>query len=121
MDVRVTNPVVRWLILAGILVVTGLLGLAAARHELAEHWAGSANPDNWLRAAEEEPTNPENWYRLGRYRELDLEHADLPLAISYYRRAVAIDPASPYDWTDLANTYDTSGDLVQAERSFRAA
>jgi hypothetical protein len=38
------------------------------RHAVAEHWANSANPDQWLRAARWEPRNAENWYRLGRYR-----------------------------------------------------
>src|ERR1700722_14129033 len=65
-------------------------------HAVAAHYGTSANPDDWSRAARIEPANAENWYRLGRYRQLDFDHADIPLAISYYRRAVQLDPRSPY-------------------------
>lgn len=92
-----------------------------ARHALAQHWAGSSNPDQWLRAAQLEPSNAENWERLGRYRQFDFEHANLPLAITYYQRAAAIDPKSAFYWMDLASVYETSGKLSQAEQAFRTA
>jgi tetratricopeptide (TPR) repeat protein len=121
MNARVTNPAVRWLVFAVVGLISGVLGLLATRHSIAAHWANSSNPDRWLRAAEIEPSNAENWYRLGRYRQLDFEHADLPLAISYYQRAVAIDPGSASYWMDLAEAYEMAGSLGQAEQAFRTA
>jgi hypothetical protein len=121
MNDRVTNSTACWLVLAGVVVASGFLGLAAARHALAEHWAASSDAGQWLRAAQLEPANPENWYRLGRYRQLDFEHADLPLAISYYQRATALEPASALYWMDLAGAYETNGNAAQAEQAFRTA
>ena len=63
---------------------------AGGKHALASHYALSSDPDNWERAARIEPDNPETWYRLGRYRQLDFDHADVPLSITYYRRAIKL-------------------------------
>ena len=63
----------------------------------------------------------ENWYRLGRYRQLDFEHADIPLAISYYRRAVQLNPRSAYYKLDLASALEMSGNTAEADKYFRAA
>jgi len=103
------------------LTVSGLLTFLGCRHAVAEHWANSANPDQWLHAARWEPANPENWYRLGRYRQLDFENADMPQAIAYYRRATTIDPKPARYWLDLAEAYETAGSTAQAEDAFRKA
>ena len=116
-----SNPLLRWLLLTGILLFSAILGLTGARHAIVEHWADSSNPDLWLRAAAWEPANAENWYRLGRYRQLDFEGTDLPLAISYYQRALAIDPGAAAYWMDLAEAYEISGNVAQAEEAFRKA
>ena len=115
------NRLSRWLVLGGSLVVSLGLSYGGARHAIAANWAASSNPDLWLRAANLEPSNPENWYRLGRYRQLDFDHEDLPLAISYYKRAVAIEPVASRYWADLAFAYESSGDAVQAEEAYRTA
>jgi hypothetical protein len=111
----------RWLIFAGVAFAAGTLAFAAVRHELAAHWAASSNPEIWLRAAESEPSNANLWYRLGRYRQLDFERADLPLAISYYQRSTSINPSSPFYWLDLAGAYETAGNISQADHAFRRA
>ena len=121
MVVRKTSPALRWLIFAGIVIFSAGLAFAGARHAIAEHWAASSNPNQWLRAAELEPSNADNWYRLGRYRYLDSGNQDLPLATSYYKRAAAIDPGSAAYWSDLADTYETVGDITQAEQAHRRA
>ena len=115
------NPRWRWLIFAAIAFASGSLAFSAARHEFAAHWAASSNPEMWLRAAETEPLNEDLWYRLGRYRQLDFQHADVSLAISYYQRATSIDPGSSFYWMDLAGAYETAGSLSQAEQAFRKA
>lgn len=115
------KPLWRWLIFAGILFAAGDLAFLATRHELAAHRAASSNPEMWLRAAKGEPSNGDLWHQLGRYRQLDLEHSDLPLAISYYERAISVNAGSSSYWLDLAGAYDTDGDLSQAEQAFRKA
>lgn len=118
---RVINPAVRGIVLVGVATATALLSFAAVRHGRAERWADSQNPDQWLRAAQLEPSNPENWYRLGRYRQLDFEHADLPLAITYYQRAVSLNPNAARYWMDLAGAYEMAGNLEKGEDALRTA
>jgi tetratricopeptide (TPR) repeat protein len=121
MSVQASNPALRRLVLLGIVAISGLLAFLGCRHAIAEHFAASQDPKQWLRAARWEPSNAENWYRLGRYRQLDFENADLPQAISYYRRATAVDPDPARYWLDLAEAYDTAGNTAQAEIAFRKA
>lgn len=111
----------RWIAVVIAVAVAAWLCYAGVKHGLASHYAASSDPDNWSRAAQIEPANGENWYRLGRYRQLDFEHADIPLAISYYRRAVQLNPRSPYYKLDLAGALEMSGNLGEADQYFRAA
>jgi len=94
---------------------------AGGKHALASYYASSSNAENWLRASRIEPDNPETWYRLGRYRQLDFDNADIPLAISYYQRAVSLNPRSPYYKLDLAGALEMQGNIEEADNSFRAA
>jgi tetratricopeptide (TPR) repeat protein len=94
---------------------------AGAKHELASHYALSKNPNDWERAARIEPDNPEIWYRLGRFRQLDFDNADIPLAITYYRRAIQLNPRSPYYKLDLAGALEMAGSNGEADSYFRAA
>ncbi len=91
------------------------------KHGIAGHYASSSSGNDWERAARIEPANPENWYRLGRYYQLDFEHADLPLAISYYRRAVQLNPRSAFYKLDLASALEMSGNIAGADQYFREA
>jgi tetratricopeptide (TPR) repeat protein len=115
------NPTWRWLLFATMAFVSSTLAFSAVRHELAVHWAASSDPEMWLRAAKSEPSNADLWYHLGRYRQLDFQHSDLPLAISYYQRATSINPDSSFYWMDFAETYEMAGSISQAEQAFRKA
>ncbi len=121
MNSRMSNSAVRWAVVAVVAAASGVLGYAGARNAIIQNWTASSNPDLWLRAAELEPSDADNWYRLGRYRQLDFEHGDLSLAISYYQRAIAINPASAPYWMDLADVYETLGNPGQVEQAFRTA
>src|SRR5665213_1880171 len=111
----------RWVIFAIIALASSALTVAVAKYAVADYWEQSSNPALWLRAAEIEPSNAGNWYRLGRYRQLDFENSDLPLAISYYERAVRIDPGASSVWLDLGSAYETAGDLARADQAYRKA
>jgi tetratricopeptide (TPR) repeat protein len=94
---------------------------AGGKHALASHYALSSIPENWERATRIEPDNPETWYRLGRFRQLDFDNADIPLAISYFRRAIQLNPISPYYKLDLAGALEMAGNNGEADNYFRAA
>ena len=121
MSTRAIKPIWRWLIFSGIFFAAASLVFLAAQHALAAYWAASSDPGTLLRAATREPQNAALWYQLGRYWQLNFEHADLPLAISYYRRATSINPRPASYWMDLAGAYETTGNTAQAEEAFRRA
>ncbi len=111
----------RWAFLLLSVFISGVIIVVGGKAALAEYRSNSSNPEDWLRAAELEPGNADYWYRLGRYRQLDFENADLPLAIFYYRRALAINPRSARCWMGLASAYEMQGDFVQARQAFESA
>jgi Tetratricopeptide repeat len=111
----------RWTAMVVAVAIAAWLCYAGVKHGVAEHYAASSNPNDWSRAARIEPANPANWYRLGRYRQLDFEHADIPLAISYYRRAVRLNPRSAFYKLDFASALEMSGNIAEADQYFREA
>jgi hypothetical protein len=117
----VSNPVGRWIATAVAIAAGAWMCYAGVIHGLAGHYAASLNADDWARASRVEPANPENWYRLGRYRQLDFDHSDIPLAISFYRRAVQLNPRSAFYKLDLASALEMSGDNAEADQYYRAA
>lgn len=121
MSERNANPAWRCAVLAVAIAAAIWLSYGGARHALASHYAASSNFEDWDRATRLEPGNPETWYQLGRFRQLDFDHADLPAAISDYQRAVRLNPRSPYYKLDLASAFEMSGDNGNADRYFRAA
>src|SRR5579863_9205526 len=121
MSEEIVNPIPRRGA-ALIAVVAALwLSYAGGKHALASHYAASSNFQDWERATRIEPDNPETWYRLGRFRQLDFDNEDLALAISYYQRAIQINPRSPYYKLDLASAEETAGNADEADRDFQAA
>ncbi len=115
------NPAGRWTVAAIAMVAAVWFCYAGAKHALASHYATSSNPKDWELAVRIEPRNAELWYRLGRYRQLDFDHADVPLAITYYRRAIQLNPRSPYYKLDLAGALEMAGKNDEADAYFRAA
>ena len=114
------NPARRWT--AAVIAIVAALWFcyAGGKHALASHYAVSSNPEDWERATRIEPDNPEIWYQLGRFRQLDFDNADLPLSISDYRRAIQLNPRSPYYKLDLAGALEMAGNNAEADSYFRA-
>ena len=111
----------RWLLVAGVLLVAGALCVEAGKHWLADHWAHSADPQDWVRAAELQPSNAGYWHRLGRSAEFNFEQKDFHPAILHYRRATELNPRSATYWLDLARAYETSGEADHARGAFERA
>jgi len=115
------NPARRWTVAVVATVAALWFCYAGGKHALASHYAASPDFRNWERATRIEPENAEIWYRLGRFRQLDFDNADNDLAISYYRRAVQLNPRSPYYKLDLASALETAGNDREADSNFQAA
>src|ERR1700728_4433441 len=115
------NSNVRWPAMVIAVAAAVWLCYAGVKHGIAGHFAASSDAADWSRGARIEPANPENWYRLGRYYQLDFEHADLPLAISDYRRAVQLNSRSAFYKLDLASALEMSGNIAEADQYFREA
>jgi tetratricopeptide (TPR) repeat protein len=115
------NPPARWAATVIATVAAVWFCYAGVKHAVASHFAGSSDPQDWERATRFEPDNAEIWYRLGRFRQLDFDSTDVPLAISYYRRAIQLNPRSPYYKLDLASALEMAGDNGEADSNFRAA
>ncbi len=62
MEFRFAYPAWRWLFLIATMLIAAAVGVASAKNWLAERWADSAQPENWLRAANLEPGNADYWY-----------------------------------------------------------
>jgi tetratricopeptide (TPR) repeat protein len=115
------NPARRWTAALIAIAAAAWFCYAGTKHALANHYIVSSNAEDWNRASRIEPDNPEIWYRLGRFRQLDFDNADLPLAISYYQRAIQLNPRSPYYKLDLAGALEMAGNNAEADSYFRAA
>ncbi len=115
------NPARRWTVAVTVIVAAAWFCCAGGKHALANHYAVSSDFKNWERASRIEPENAEIWYKLARFRQLDFDNADIPLAISYYRRAIQLNAASPYYKLDLAGALEMAGNMGEADTNFRAA
>jgi len=115
------NPARRWTAAFLAIAAAAWFCYAGTKHALANHYVVSSSPEDWNRASRIEPDNPEIWYRLGRFRQLDFDNADIPLAISYYQRAIQLNPRSPYYKLDLAGALEMAGKNAEADSYFRAA
>lgn len=110
----------RWVLFAAG-AIAALLIWQAGEIELANHLIqsqSSAKIEHGIRLL---PGNADAWDRLGRLRQWDLMDADPPAAINDYKRAVALEPTSPYYWMDLGSAFEDAGDFSSAREAFRHA
>ena len=121
MEARFSRPGVRWVFLAVVLAGAGALAYSGGKIAVANHDAARETPEALARAARLEPGNADHWYFLGRYWQLNFDQPDLPLAISYYQRALALDPRRAGIWMDLADAHEELGDTAQAREAFELA
>ena len=121
MSFRIANPSWRWIIASLTVVVFLVVAYAGSKSTYADHLESSSRPEDWVRASQMEPDNGAYWYKLGLYREWDIDNGDLNKAIEYLSRATAIDPRSATYLMALGGAYETAGQFAKARQSYLAA
>lgn len=111
----------RWVILCLAVAVSATMVYQAGKLSLAWYWESSGQPAKQIRAAELVPGNAEAWGRLGEAAQFNLNETNPSLAISYYLRAVRINPLSAPHWLGLANAYEATGDVSHAQEAYKNA
>jgi len=111
----------RWVILCLAAAVSATIVYQAGKLSLAWYWERSGQPAKQIRAAELVPGNAEAWERLGDATQYSLNETNPTLAISYYLRAVRINPLSASHWMALANAYEATGDVSRAHEAYENA
>jgi tetratricopeptide (TPR) repeat protein len=104
--------------LATVLLCAGILTFFSGKAYIAERWNASAKPGLWLQTVRLEPGNAEYWRHLGLYRQWDLSPGGIYEAQGDLQRATQIDPRSADLWMELADAYQSSGDLVRAQEAY---
>jgi tetratricopeptide (TPR) repeat protein len=121
MSFRIANPFWRWVILSLTVLLFLVVAYADSKSAYADQMESSPRPEDWLRAAQIEPDNGAYWYKLGLYREWDIDNGDLNKAIELLSRAAALDPRSAGYAMSLAGAYETAGQIQKARESYLAA
>lgn len=121
MSSRIANPSWRWIILSFAVVVFFMVAYASTKFAYADQLESSSHPEDWLRAAQIEPDNGAYWYKVGLYREWDIDNGDLNKAIEYLSRASALDPRSATYSMSLGGAYETADQPEKARQAYLAA
>ncbi|MFZ0462437.1 MAG: hypothetical protein WA758_03490 [Candidatus Acidiferrales bacterium] len=111
----------RWAILCLASALSLILIYQAGKLCLAWYWGASNDVSRQIRGANLVPGNAEAWDRLGQAVQWNFDSPDPNLAISFYMKAVAVDPRSADDWMNLANAYEAVGNVSQATSAFESA
>jgi tetratricopeptide (TPR) repeat protein len=87
---------------------------------LAWDWGRSGELAEQIRGANLEPGNADGWDRIGEAlsANFDTQPAD---TISFFERAVKVNPRSARDWMDLAQAEEADGNASQADAAYRRA
>ncbi len=88
---------------------------------LADHRLDSEKVELMERGATLVPGDGSAWDRVGRLRQWDFVHPDLPEAIEDFQKAVRDDPRSAHYWMDLASAYEAVGDDARAREAYGRA
>lgn len=88
---------------------------------LAWDWGHSSKLSEQVRGANLAPGNADAWDRLGDALQANFDDAQPTTAISFFERAVKANPRSARDWMDLAQAYEASGNVLQANAAYEQA
>jgi hypothetical protein len=121
MLLRLPNPAARFAVFALAFALAATLTFFSVRNARAANQAGLGTRAGYQAAVNLEPANPENWYLLGRYWQYTLEDPDPTLAVSNFRRALALNPRYADAWLDLGTVYESEGDFSAARDAYLQA
>ena len=111
----------RWAILCLAAAVSATLIYQAGKLSLAWYWESSGQAAKQARAARLVPGDAQAWELLGETTQFNLGGPDPHRAISYYLRAVRINPRSASHWIALAVSYEATGDMDHARDAYEKA
>ncbi len=111
----------RWAILCLAVAVSSTIVFQAGKLSLAWYWQRSGQIGKQIRAAELVPGDARAWEQLGEAAQFNFNEADPARAISYYLRAVTINPLSAVHWVELANAYEATGNVLDAKEAYENA
>jgi hypothetical protein len=103
------------------LVAAAILIFQAIRIWVADYRVHTDRIDQMELGVALEPQNASAWDRLGRARETDFVNPDPAGAVADFQKAVARVPLSATYWTDLANAYESIGNIPLAREAFDRA
>lgn len=121
MNITFPSPAKRRYLLIALLAAAAIIVWQAAEIWVADYQMRTGQPGEMRKGAALVPGNAEAWDRLGRYYLLSFSDPNIPLALSDFQRAVAVDPLSDDYWLDLAAAYDAEGDSSKAEGAYEQA
>ncbi len=121
MEIALASATRRWGLVVLSLLTAAVLIPQACVLWLAHYRLDSEQVDVMERGAKLTPGDAAGWDRVGRLREYDLLHPDLPEAIADYQKAVRDEPRSAHYWMDLAGAYEAAGDDARAQDAFAHA
>lgn len=121
MEVPLDSPRSRTVFLVVVLAISAAVILDAGRFWLARHRMQSIEAAVLERSAALTPGNGDVWDRLGRVYQWDLTNADLPRAVTDFRKSVDADPLNAHNWMDYAGALEASGNDAGARRAFERA
>ena len=108
-------------ILASAICLLALLCYQGGKLWLADRDIRSNSLAKLERGVALEPGNADGWDALGRFRQLDFTNPDPSGALVAYEHAVGANPLSAHHWMNLAEAYETSGDIARARDAFQHA
>src|SRR5580700_3291173 len=103
------------------LVAAAILIFQAIRIWVADYRVHTDRIDQMELGVALEPQKASAWDRLGRARETDFVNPDPAGAVADFQKAVARVPLSATYWTDLANAYESIGNIPLAREAFDRA
>ena len=108
-----------------LLIAVAIVSLALARETLHIAIAATLGDSNKVEAVRRaialDPDNPDLHHRLGMILYFTMAAFDPTEGIRHLRRATELDPRASYDWLDLANACESSGEAVCADQAFEEA
>ena len=114
------NPARRWTAAAIAIVAAVWFCYAGAKHALASHYALILKSKRLGTRHSHRAGKRGNLVQLAMYRQLDFDNADIPLSISYFQRAIQLNPRSPYYKLDFAGALETAGKNQEADSYFQS-